>query len=45
MGRSGSSFGHHFLKKRIENLWVFLVGKVPEIRDTHGTSEGQFILN
>ena len=41
MRESGGDFRHHFLKQRIENLWVLLVGKVPEIGDADCVSEGQ----
>jgi hypothetical protein len=40
MAQSFSGCGHHFLKKVVEYLRVFLVGKVSKIRDTHRASEG-----
>jgi hypothetical protein len=40
MAQSVSGFVHHFLKKVVEYLRVFLVGKVSEIRDPQCASEG-----
>jgi hypothetical protein len=40
MAQSVSGLGHHLLKKVLEYLRAFLVGKVSQIRDTHRASEG-----